>query len=119
MPNCWSRAFNPDSKALLEDFWRLLTHEEGLRVQHRVGRFWKDRLPQSERLIQALLTSGKPLRLVNGAADPNSGWHMVQALQSDAPKLDVVKLEGIGHWPQLESPERTAEEILCFVLANA
>jgi pimeloyl-ACP methyl ester carboxylesterase len=34
-------------------------------------------------------------------------------------KLDVVKLEGIGHWPQLESPERTAEEILCFVLANA
>jgi pimeloyl-ACP methyl ester carboxylesterase len=112
-------AAHPPSQELLEDFWNLLTHAQGLRVQHQVGRFWKDRVSQSERLIQALLGSGKALRLINGAADPNSGWHMVQALQRHTPKLDVIKLADIGHWPQLEAPERTAQEILRFVFANA
>ena len=103
---------SPPSQALLDDFWTLVTHGQGLRVTHQVGRFWRDRLVLRERLVGALLRSPLPLRLINGAADPNSGAHMVARFLSLKPDADLVSLERTGHWPQIEAPARVAQALL-------
>lgn len=103
------------SRDLLDDFWSLLEHGGGRRVTHAVGRFWCPRLAMAERLVGALLRTTVPLRVVNGAADPNSGRHMVERLLELAPRSDVISWERIGHWPQLEDPAATATAITDFV----
>ena len=100
---------------LLEDFWELLRHGQGQAVTHRVGAFWQERKALGARLLGALLQSGVPLRLINGAADPNSGAHMVQAFLRHAPTADVVSLPSIGHWPQIQAPERVLQASLDFL----
>ena len=99
---------------LLDDFWALLCHAEGQAVAHRVGAFWQERKMRSARLLGALLESGVPLRLINGAADPNSGAHMVEAFLRHSPGADVVSLPTIGHWPQIQAPEQVLEATLAF-----
>ena len=102
------------SAKLLADFWTLYTHGEGRLINHRVGRFWLDRLKQRHRLVNATLNSDIPMRLINGAADPNSGWHMAMAFKHIKPDIPILKLEGIGHWPQIERAEEVAAAIKLF-----
>lgn len=110
---------HPAPDGLIDDFWSLLQHGDGQRVTHAVGRFWTPRRAMRDRLVGALLRSRVPLRVVNGACDPNSGRHMVQRLLELAPGTDVVSLEHAGHWPHIELPAATAEAILDFIRARA
>jgi pimeloyl-ACP methyl ester carboxylesterase len=100
---------------LLQDFWALFAHNNGRKIHHRVGAFWRERLAQRERLVHALLQSGVSMRLINGAADPNSGQHMMDAFRRVKPGADIVSLAGVGHWPQLEAPEQVTNKIIEFV----
>ncbi len=104
------------SSELLDDFWALYAHNDGCAINHRVGRFWLDRLKQRDRLVNATTRASIPLRLINGAADPNSGWHMAMVFQKLRPDVQVIKLEGIGHWPQIEAAQRVADEIITALI---
>lgn len=104
----------PPSKELLEDFWTFLNLGNGRQVAHRVGAFWKSRIAHSERLVGALLHGGVRLRLINGAADPNSGAHMVRAFLKHQPRADVVSLKALGHWPHIQDPLTVALHIVQF-----
>lgn len=99
------------SADLLADFWALYSYGGGRLVNHRVGSFWRDRLQQRHRLVNATLKANMPIRLINGAADPNSGWHMAMAFKHLKPDTPVIKLEGIGHWPQIEQANEVAAHI--------
>ncbi len=103
------------SAELLSDFWELLRYAEGQAVAHRVGAFWHERRGLNQRLLGALLNSRVPLRLINGAADPNSGAHMVNAFLARAPAADVVSLPGIGHWPQIQAALQVLAASLAFL----
>ncbi|MDP2226463.1 MAG: hypothetical protein Q8J78_03180 [Moraxellaceae bacterium] len=46
-----------------------------------------------------------PLKLIDGAADPFSGRHMVTRFQKLVPHSDLTVLEHIDHYPQVEAPE--------------
>jgi pimeloyl-ACP methyl ester carboxylesterase len=110
-----SKLFGPHtqpSPELLADFWALYCHGGGRAINHLVGRFWLDRIEQRDRLVNATLQAKMPMRLINGAADPNSGWHMAMAFQRLHPMIPIIKLEGIGHWPQIEDPARVARELI-------
>ncbi len=100
---------------LLDAFWALVNEGDGLRVAHRVGRFWLPRQAQRDRLVGALLAAQVPLRVVNGSADPNSGRHMADRLLELAPGIAVERLDGVGHWPQIEVPERVAAAVQATV----
>jgi pimeloyl-ACP methyl ester carboxylesterase len=95
----------PPDQALVDDFWALVTHNKGLRVTHRVGRFWQERLTLRDRLVAPLLEETVPVRFINGLSDPNSGQHMADRYSELVPHADVVRLNGVGHWPQLEQPD--------------
>lgn len=109
----------PTDKTLLDDFWALVTYRQGLRVTHRVGRFWQERLALRERLVAPLFDKSVPVRFINGLSDPNSGRHMADRYSALIPDADVVRLEGVGHWPQLEQPEQVVRWATEFLARHA
>ena len=73
---------------------------------HRLSRYQRERQVHKQRWVGALQHPVVPLRFVNGPEDPVSGEHMAQVFSELVPDPDVVLLEGIGHYPQVEAPER-------------
>lgn len=109
----------PPDQGVLDDFWCLVTHQQGLQVAHTVGRFWQERLALRDKLVAPLLTRTYPVLFVNGTSDPNSGQHMVDRYRSLVADAPVVCLDGIGHWPQLERPNLVVAHTLRFLLSTS
>ena len=55
-----------------------------------------------------------PLGVINGPIDPVSGAHMVERYRELVPNPDTVLLDGIGHYPQVEAPDRVVDAVLDF-----
>ena len=106
------------SDALPEDdllaFWALLEHNNGRRVMPKLIRYMVERRQFRERWVGALQNSNIPLRLIDGLDDPVSGAHMVARYRELITDADVVELEGIGHYPQLEAPEQVLRAFLSW-----
>jgi len=103
----FSRIFARDhrpSDAELADFWRLIAHNDGARVAHLVSRYQDERRVYRERWTAALRDADVPLRLIVGAEDPISGLTIARRYREVVPAPDVVVLEGVGHYPQVEAP---------------
>lgn len=105
---------HPPSPALLEDFWHLLSYKDGRRVTHAVGRFFVERMARRDRLVAAVLDPKARIRLINGAADPNSGRAMAEHWRALRPDADIVSLTGCGHWPQFEDAPGVLRAMLEF-----
>ena len=97
-------AATPPDDELIDGFWRLLRHGNGLRIMHKLIRYMVERRRQRERWVGALAHAAIPLALIDGAADPISGAHMARRYQELVPEADVTLLDGIGHYPQVEAP---------------
>jgi pimeloyl-ACP methyl ester carboxylesterase len=110
----FGRNTQPD-ETLLDDFWSMVRHNEGLRITHQVGRFWQERLALRDRLVEPLLQRAFPVLFINGTSDPNSGQHMVDRYRALVPDAKVICLEEVGHWPQLEQPAIVAAHVLRFL----
>ena len=93
------------SAAELRDFWRLISHDDGERIGHLLIRYMDERRRHRERWVGALTNATVPLRLIDGADDPVSGRHMADRYREVVPAPDVVVLDGIGHYPQIEDPD--------------
>jgi pimeloyl-ACP methyl ester carboxylesterase len=48
------------------------------------------------------------LAFVWGMLDPVSGAHMAERIRERLPAAPLTALDDVGHWPQLEAPERVA-----------
>jgi pimeloyl-ACP methyl ester carboxylesterase len=55
-----------------------------------------------------------PRRLICGAVDPVSGRHLAERYRELVPDPDVVLLDDVGHYPQLEAPDRVVDEYEAF-----
>ena len=47
-----------------------------------------------------------PRHFLWGDLDPVSGAHMADGIAERLPAADLVRFADVGHWPQLEAPER-------------
>ncbi|NNH74840.1 alpha/beta hydrolase [Nocardia uniformis] len=113
--------FGPDTKPSdtdMRDFVDIIEYNRGRLVNHKVGRFTKEREEFRDRWVAPLLKPLVPLRLINGPLDPNSGAHMAARYRELVPDPDVVSLDGIGHWPQLEAPAATFRAADDFLSAH-
>ena len=113
----FAKIFGPQtqpSAAELDDFWRLIAHNDGPGVMHRLIRYMPERRVQRERWLAAMQQGGLPLRLIDGAVDPISGAHMLARYRELIPTPDTVLLEGIGHYPQTEAPALVLQHYLAF-----
>jgi pimeloyl-ACP methyl ester carboxylesterase len=114
-----SAIFGPEtqpSEDELRTMWMLVSANDGWRVMPRLIRYIDERRRHRERWVGALQTTKVPLRFVNGALDPVSGRRMAERYRELVPNPDVVILDNIGHYPQLEDPEAVLRAFLELVL---
>ena len=114
----FSRVFAPGSRptrAELRAFWSLIQHHDGPRVMHRISRYQDERRAYRDRWTRALQSAGVPLRLIIGLQDPVSGAGIAARYRELIADPDVVTLDGVGHYPQVEAPERVLDALLAFV----
>ncbi len=98
----------------LHDFWRLIAENDGAGIMHELLGYMEERRLHRARWVGALQATQVPLRVIDGAEDPVSGAHMVARYRELVPQPDVVLLEGIGHYPQVEDPDGVARAFLDF-----
>lgn len=98
----------------LQAYWRLASNNNGLRNVHKIIHYMDERETQRERWTGALQQTDVPLRLICGPLDPVSGRPIADRYRELIPEPDVVILDGIGHYPQLEDPSAVVRELLAF-----
>jgi len=114
----FSAVFGPDtqpSEEELQDFWGLMTRQNGHRQLHRLMRYILDRRENRERWLTPMQSTQIPMRVINGPVDPVSGAHMVARYCELISNPDCVSLPGVGHYPQVEDPEGVLKAYLEFV----
>jgi pimeloyl-ACP methyl ester carboxylesterase len=113
----FSQIFGPatrPSESALDDFWSLISCNDGPRILHKLISYIPQRRRLRERWVQAMQGGDVPLRLIDGEIDPISGAHMVARYQQLVPNADTVLLANIGHYPQIEAPVQVLKHYLAF-----
>jgi len=105
----------PPSDQDIDDFWTLISANNGHQHMHLLLDYMKQRKQYRERWVSALQNANAPLRLTAGMADPISGAHMVARYKQLIPNADVIELDQIGHYPQIESAEAVVNSIASFL----
>ena len=105
----------PPSDQDIDDFWTLISANNGHQHMHLLLDYMKQRKQYRERWVSALQNANAPLRLTVGMADPISGAHMVARYKQLIPNADVIELDQIGHYPQIESAEAVVNSIASFL----
>jgi pimeloyl-ACP methyl ester carboxylesterase len=59
-----------------------------------------------------------PALVVFGAGDPYIPWTQAERQRESFPSARVELLDGLGHWPFLEDPERVRELVIPFLRAH-
>ena len=103
----------PAGKSLAE-FWPVMLGVNGRGAFARRIRYMKERRRHAERWVGALKAAKLPMMLINGVEDPVSGAHAADGFEKEIPNAKVVRLPGIGHFPQIEAPETVVELVRQF-----
>jgi len=111
------RIFGPATQPSADEcraFWQLIAHQQGQLNMPRLIRYIDERVAQRHRWVPAMQFTKVPMRLINGPIDPVSGEHMAQCYEALVPSPDVLRLPGIGHYPQLEAPDAVLDGFFEF-----
>ncbi len=103
----FNRIFGPNTRPTageMNDFWALITYNNGKSVLPKLIRYMQERNTWKDRWVGAVVHCPAPLLHINGAFDPISGRHVGVYFKKLTPLARVEFLEGIGHYPQLEAP---------------
>jgi pimeloyl-ACP methyl ester carboxylesterase len=90
----------PDSA----DIW--LAVSRGGVVLHRLISYMQQRRENAGRWVGALEQTDVPLAFTWGMLDPISGAQVAERIRERLPRAPLLALEDVGHWPQLEAPDR-------------
>jgi pimeloyl-ACP methyl ester carboxylesterase len=96
------------SDAELAEQWDTVARRDGHRIGHRLIQYIRDRERHAERWVHALETTTVARHFLWGMLDPVSGAHMAARIAERMPAADLVTLDDVGHWPQLEAPDVVA-----------
>lgn len=105
---------HPPSSEELQDLWILVERDGGRQALARLINYMEQRRRNRARWVGALVESRVPRRLICGAVDPVSGAHLADRYRELVPAPDVALLDGVGHYPQLEAPDRVVDEYYAF-----
>ncbi len=103
----------------LHQLWLSMARRNGSKNYHRLIKYIPERRANAKRWEGAVETSSTPIRFVWGMVDPVSGAHMAKAIKDRRPGADFVELADVGHYPQLEAPDRVAAAIIDGPLRGA
>jgi pimeloyl-ACP methyl ester carboxylesterase len=92
--------------------YRALSRDDGPLILHRLIHYIPDRFANAARWTGALETTDVPLAFIWGMLDPISGAHMGARIRERLPLAPFTALDDVGHWPQLEAPDRVVAAML-------
>jgi pimeloyl-ACP methyl ester carboxylesterase len=101
-----------DAASDSEDIWKANSRDGGHLIAHRLIRYLTDQKLHGERWVAALEETTVPVAFVWGMLDPVSGAHMAKRIRERLPAAPFLALDDVGHWPQVEAPERVAGSLL-------
>ncbi len=88
--------------------WALMSERSGHRNLHRAITYVRQRTELAERWHGAIANWPGNLELAWGMEDPVATVAVLEAVKALRPSVTVHELPGLGHYPQLEDPERLA-----------
>ena len=88
-----------------------MRHASGKSVVPRLLHYIDERAESAGRWVNALRQAEAKIGFVWGPEDPVSGAHIAQRIRSEFSAAHLIELEGAGHYPHWEAPERTAQAI--------
>jgi pimeloyl-ACP methyl ester carboxylesterase len=103
--------FSPDhplTEEEAEDQWELIRAGGGRTLNHKTIAYMEERFKHADRWHGALRDWEKPLSLAWGMLDPVATEAVLDALTALRPGAPVTRFEDLGHYPQIEDPERVA-----------
>lgn len=100
----------------LDDFWHLITYNNGRGILHRLIRYMEERRCHRNRWVGAVTRAHQPMRVIYGKADPISGVAMGRRFQELVTGADVVSLRRVGHYPHYEAPDAVYDAFREFQL---
>jgi pimeloyl-ACP methyl ester carboxylesterase len=90
----------------------LIVHGGGDRILPRLIRYIEERRRNQPRFTGAIEAHPSPLHVVWGEDDPIAVVAMTEELRRARPGTPVVRLEGVGHYPMVEAPDRYADAVM-------
>src|SRR4051794_34831331 len=103
--------FSPDhplTEEEAEDQWELIRAGGGRTLNHKTIAYMEERFKHAERWHGAIREWEKPLAIAWGMLDPVATEAVLEALIALRPSAPVTRFEDLGHYPQIEDPERVA-----------
>src|SRR5690606_28532855 len=97
--------------------WDLLHRHDGHRLLPRTIRCLEDRRAEERRYTGAIESHPSPLAIVWGAKDPIAVVAMSDRLLAARPDATLTVLDGVGHYPMVESPAPFASAVLAHLSA--
>jgi pimeloyl-ACP methyl ester carboxylesterase len=88
--------------------WALMLNNQGRKTLHKIAGYMKERQRMGERWTGPLHRLDLPFRVIWGRQDPIAVYDIALKLCRHNPSVSLSTLEGIGHYPQLEDPEKVA-----------
>ena len=118
----FNKIFGPDtppSEDEMNELWELINYNQGKRVFRLLIRYILDRKRNRDRWVSHMQVTHTQMLLLNGPEDPISGRHLVERYKELMPNANTIMLDGIGHYPSLESPSQVSMETIGFLLGKA
>lgn len=104
-------AAHPVSESELADQWALLSSSGGAGIGDRLIYYLGERERFAARWHGAIADWPGPLSFAWGMEDPVATPQVLAALSELRPKAPVTELSDLGHYPQIEAPERVAAAV--------
>jgi pimeloyl-ACP methyl ester carboxylesterase len=89
-----------------------VVHDDGHLLLPRLIRYIEERRANERRFTGAIESDPSPLHVVWGLDDPIAVPSMVDTLLAARPDATAVRLEGVGHYPMVEAPQRYLDAVL-------
>ena len=114
----FAATFGPHTKPSaveMQEFWDLLTYNEGHRRVPEVIQYLNERKQQRERWVGAMMDTKIPVGLINGTSDELIGEATNRRWQELLPHAPLIVLDGeLGHYPPLEDAEAVLSAYFSF-----
>lgn len=96
----------------LDAWWETISRDDGHRLLARTIRYIEERRVHEARWTGAIERHPSPLTIAWGDRDPIAVYAMAERLRERRPDAALVRLDGVGHYPMIEWPERFSEVVV-------
>jgi pimeloyl-ACP methyl ester carboxylesterase len=110
MQRIWGKKLPSEHE--LRAMWQLVSESDGTRVMPQLIGYIAERKRNRDRWVGAIVDPPCPVRLIDGPLDPVAGADTIARYRELVQNANVVLLDGVGHYPQVEAPERVLAAVL-------